>query len=138
GLLVEVPLDLRCSQKLLDPFRFVESLVDAESNLRCELEVNAPRDLAAQEFLVALECAEHFALVASAERHHVDGREPQVGGEPHLRNRDQMALEHRVMHVAAREQFGQRMPDELADAKLALRRLLHWSWSFRRGLLPTL
>jgi hypothetical protein len=33
-----------------------------------------------------------------------------------------MAFEHRVMHLAAREQLGKRMPDELADAQLALRR----------------
>src|SRR5262245_34244824 len=54
-LLVQVPLDRRRSQKLLDPFRFVESLINAESNVRCEFQVNAPRDLAAQEFLVALQ-----------------------------------------------------------------------------------
>src|SRR2546429_373275 len=60
GFLVEVLLDRRRSQKLLDPFRFVESLVDAKSNLRCKFQVNAPRDLPAQKFLVALERRHHL------------------------------------------------------------------------------
>src|SRR4051812_29004843 len=51
---LEVALDCRRSQKLLDSFRFVESLVHAETDVRCKFQVNAPRDLAAQEFLVAL------------------------------------------------------------------------------------
>ena len=48
-------MDRRRSQKLLDPFCFVESLVDAKSNLRCKFQVNAARDLAAHVFLVAIE-----------------------------------------------------------------------------------
>ena len=75
----EVALYRRCSQKLLDPFRFVESFVDAEADVRREFQVNAMRDLAAQESLVALERLEHVLDVLAAERHHVDGGEPQVG-----------------------------------------------------------
>ena len=78
-LLLEIALDLRRSQKLLDPFRFVESLVDAEADVGCEFQVDVARDLAAQEALVALERREHRVRVASAERHHVDRGEPQVG-----------------------------------------------------------
>src|SRR5262245_4405184 len=75
-LLVQIALDRRRSQKLLDPFCLVESLVDSKANLRCELEVNAPRDLAAHEFLVALERGDHLGLIAPAERHDIDGRDP--------------------------------------------------------------
>ncbi len=56
---LKVALDHGCSQKLLDPFRFVESFVDAEANLRSKFQVNAPRDLAAHISLVALERVEH-------------------------------------------------------------------------------
>ena len=62
-LLVEIAPDRRRSQKLLDPFRFVESFVDAEANVRSEFQVNAMRDLAAQEALVALERRDHRVLV---------------------------------------------------------------------------
>ena len=31
-----------------------------------------------------------------------------------------VALEHRIVHLAAREHVGERMADELADAQLAL------------------
>src|SRR3982751_4091970 len=50
----EITPDLRCSQNLLDAFCFVESFVDAKTNLRCKFQVNAMRDLTAQKFLVAL------------------------------------------------------------------------------------
>ena len=51
----EVALHLRRAQQLLDPFGLVESLVDAEADVGREFQVDAVRDLAAQEFLVALE-----------------------------------------------------------------------------------
>ena len=78
-LVVEVALDCGCSQQLLDPFGFVESLVDAEPDVGREFQVDVVRDLAAQIALVALERREHLLGVAAAERHDVDGREPQVG-----------------------------------------------------------
>jgi hypothetical protein len=34
---------------------------------------------------------------------------------------NQMTLDHRVMHVAARQQLGERMAHQLADAELPLR-----------------
>ena len=112
-----------CSQYLLDPFRFRESLVDSKPDFRCEFQVNATRDLAAQIFLVALECRQHLVEIAAAERHHVDGGEPHVGRHAHFRHGDEMAFEHRVMHVAARQHVGHRVAHELADAQRALRRL---------------
>ena len=63
----------------------------------------------------------HRLGVASAERHHVDGGEPQIGGHAHLRHRDQVRFDHRIMHVAARKHLGERMTDQFADAQLALR-----------------
>ena len=120
SLRCEIALNLRCSQYLLDPFRFVESFVDVESEVRCELQVNAMRDLAAQKFFVALERRDDRLRVASAERHHVDGGEPQVRRHAHLRHRDHVALDHRIMDVAARQHVGKRMADQLADAKRAL------------------
>ena len=117
----EIAPDRGRSQKLLDSFGFVESLVDPKPDLRCEFQVNVPRDLAAQEALVALERGEHRVRVAAAERHHVDGREPQVGGHAHLGNGDEMAFDHGIVHLAAREHVRERMAHELAHAQLALR-----------------
>src|SRR4029079_6677715 len=58
-LVAQVALHLRRSQKLLDSFCFVESLVDAEADVRRKFQVNVPRDLAAQEALIALERSQH-------------------------------------------------------------------------------
>src|SRR6185436_6385531 len=71
-LALEVALDRRCSQQLLDPFRFVESLVGAESNLGSKFQVDVVCDLAAQIALVAVQRLDHLFDVAAAERHHVD------------------------------------------------------------------
>src|SRR5262245_3943007 len=84
GLLLEVAANLRCSQKLLDSFGFVESLVDSEANVRCKFQINVARNLAAQEAFVALERRQHLGAVAPAKRHYVDGREPQIGAHAHL------------------------------------------------------
>ncbi len=119
-LVVEIAPHRGRSQKLLDSFGFVESLVERKPDLRCEFQVNAPRDLAAQVPLVALERGDHVVLVAAAERHHVDGGEPQIRGHAHLGHGDEMAFDHGIMHLTAREQLGQRVADELADAQLAL------------------
>ena len=118
----EIATDFRCSQYLLDPFRFVESLVGAKTNLRCEFQVNAMRDLAAQEFLVALERRDNLLLVLAAERHHVDGREPQVRAHAHFRHRDHVAFDDRIVDVAARQHLGERVANQFADAQRALRR----------------
>src|ERR1051326_2988279 len=73
-LVSKIALDCRCSQKLLDPFRFVESLVDAKANLRCKFQVNAARNLAAHITFVAIERFEHLFFVVAAERHDIDRR----------------------------------------------------------------
>ena len=77
-------------------------------------------DLAAQVALVALERGEHVVLVGAAERHHVDGGEPQVRRHAHLRHGDEMGLDHRIMDVAAGEDLRHRMPHQFADAQLTL------------------
>src|SRR5262249_56851978 len=64
---VEVALDRRRPQQLLDAFRLVESLVDAKADFRGELQVDAAGELAANEFLVAVERVEHPALVPAAD-----------------------------------------------------------------------
>src|ERR1700722_13663600 len=76
---VEVALNRRRSQKLLDPLCFLESLVSLESNFRSKFQVDAPPDLTAHITLVAIECFDHLIDVAAAERHHINRREPQVG-----------------------------------------------------------
>ena len=92
----EIALHHRCSQKLLDPFRFVESLVDAEANLGRKFQVNAPRDLAAHIASCCVPSASSTAFdVAAAERHDIDGREPQIRRHPHFGHRDQMRFDHR-------------------------------------------
>src|SRR6266403_3158497 len=75
-LVVEVALHRRCSQQLFDPLGLVETLVELESDVRREFQIDAPRNLAAQETLIAFERGEYRVRIASAERHDVDGREP--------------------------------------------------------------
>src|SRR6202035_90055 len=112
----QIALHVRRAQQLLDALGLAEALVDAESDVGRELQVHAMRDLAAQVALVALERLEHRLLVAAAERHHVDRGELEVRRHAHLRHRDQVALDHRVMHLAARENLGDRVTDDLAGA----------------------
>src|SRR3954470_17565630 len=92
-----------------------------ESNVRSKFQVNVARDLAAEKSFVALQRLEHCVDILAAERHDVDRREPQVGAHAYLRDGDEMAFEHGIVHLAARQQIGHRMADELADAQLALR-----------------
>src|SRR4051794_22201051 len=60
----EIAPNLGRSQNLLDPFRFIESLVESEANVRSEFQVNAACDLAAKKLLIALERFEHRLCVA--------------------------------------------------------------------------
>jgi hypothetical protein len=64
------------------------------------------RDFAAQELLVPIQRLDHLFHVATAKRHHVDRRHAQVGRHPHLRHGDEMALEHRIVHVTPRQHVG--------------------------------
>ena len=114
-------MDYRRSQKLLDPFCFVESLVEAESNLGSKFQVNAPGDLTAHVSFIAIKSVEHFFAVAASERHHIDGGEPQIGAHMHLRHRDHVCFHGWVVDVAARQHGGELVTNQFADAKLALR-----------------
>src|SRR5262245_4387607 len=126
SLLVEVARHARIVQQLVDAVGFVEALVEAEANLGREFHVDAMRELAAQEAFVAIERVEHLARVAPAERHHVDGGNPQVRRQAHLGHGDGVLLDHRIMHFAARQDLRQRVPNQLAGAQLALRRAFLW------------
>ena len=117
----EVALDRGRAQQLVDALGLLEALVDPEADIGREFQIDAVGDFAAQEFLVALKGGEHLIGVAAGERHDVDGRQPQVGGHAHLRHGNEMALDHRVMHVAAGEHLGHGVTHQLADAQLALR-----------------
>src|SRR3954454_23675695 len=75
--LVEVASDLWCSQYLLDSFGFGESFVDAKPDFRCEFQVNVPGDFATQIFFVAIERGHNRVQITSAQRHDVNGGEPQ-------------------------------------------------------------
>ena len=79
------------------------------------------RDLAAQELLVALQRRDHDFGVASAERHHIDGRKLEVGRHPHFGHGDDVTLEVRIVHAALRQDVGDRVTHGFADAQLALR-----------------
>src|SRR5579872_1886045 len=91
-VLLEITLDRRRSQKLLDPFCLGESFVDQKAKVRSKFQVNAMRDLAAQIAFVAVKCGHHGFLIASAERHHVDGGKAQVRAHAHFRNSDEMTF----------------------------------------------
>ena len=59
---VEIALHLRRAQQLLDPFGFVEPIVDAEADVGREFEIDPMGDLAAQIAFVAFERGEHGCL----------------------------------------------------------------------------
>ena len=110
-----------------------------EPELRHEFQADPLRDLAAQEALVLFEMLDHVARLAAAKRHHVDGRELEVGRHAHLRHGERMALDHLVHHLAARKDLGKRMADQFAHLQLALAwrtvRLCLASWSSRLSLV---
>ena len=64
---------------------------------------------------------QHLFAVAAAERHDVDGREPQVGRHAHFGHGDEMGLQHRIVHVAARQDLGDGVAHEFAGAQGPLR-----------------
>src|SRR5215472_6231930 len=119
---LQIALHPRGMQQFLDALGLLEPLVEAEADVRREFHVDAMRDLAAQEALVALERVEHRLLVAAAERHHVDGGELEVRRHANLGHGDDMALDDRIMHLAARKNVGDRVADHLAGAQGALAR----------------
>ena len=118
---LQVALDCGCSQKLPDPFCFVESFVDTKPDFRSKFEVNAPGNFAAHVALVVFQRREHFFFIASAERRNVDRGKPQIGAHPHLGHRDHMRFDDGIMDIAAHKHFGQRVTNEFADAQLARR-----------------
>src|SRR5215831_15172921 len=77
-------------------------------------------DLSAQIALVLLERRDHLFDVAAAERNHIDLLLPQVRRHAHLRHGDEMAFEHRIVDVAARQHFRECVTDQLANAQRAL------------------
>src|SRR6478752_5288264 len=117
----EIARHRRRAQQLVDALGFGETLVDAEAQIGRKFQIDALRDLGAQKFLVALEGGDHLLGVAPAHRHDVDGGEPQVRAHAHFRHGDEMALDDRIVHVAAREHLGHRVAHQFADAQLALR-----------------
>ena len=114
-------LHVRRAQQLVDALGLGEPVVDTEADIGCEFQIDAVRDFGPQKFLVALEGGNTVFGVAAAQRHHVDRRQPQVGGDPHFRHRDHVSFDDRIVHVAAREHVGERVPHQFADAQLALR-----------------
>src|SRR6516164_8562925 len=117
----QIPAHGRCSQQLLDPLGLIEAFIDGKADIGCEFEVDATSNLSAQEAPVAIERGEHTIRVPAAERHHIDGCEPQIRRHAHLGNRNDVPFNDGIMHLAACEQVGKGMPHKLAHAQLALR-----------------
>src|ERR1043166_4708294 len=118
----EVALDRRRAQQLLDPLRLVEPLVEPEPDVGREFQIDLAGNDAGRLGSVAFERGDARLLVAPAQRHHVDGREPQVGTHADFRHRDHVAFEHGIVHLALGQHLGERMAHRLAHAQLALRR----------------
>ncbi len=117
----QVALYFRRMQQLVDALSFGEALVDAETDIRREFKIDAVRQFGAQEFLVPFECSNDLVGIAAAERHDVNGGEPQIGSHAHFRHGDQVTLDDRIMHVTARQHFGERVAHQFADTQLTLR-----------------
>jgi hypothetical protein len=107
-------------QQLFDAIGLGESFVDAKTDIRREFKVYAVRQFGAKEFLVPLECGDDFFGIAAAERHDVNGGESQIGGHAHFRHRHEMFLDDRIVHLAARQHFGERVTHQFTHAQLAL------------------
>src|SRR5256885_8953087 len=117
----EIAFDRGRPQQLLYALGFPEAFVDAEADVRREFQVRLLGDLPAKVALVAVEGRDHRRLVASAERHDVDGRKPQIRAHADFGHGDQMRLDDGVMHLAARQQFGNGVTHGFADPQLSLR-----------------
>src|SRR5690606_18322537 len=75
-------------EQAIDACRLVEALVFAEADLRRELEVHGPGDLAADILGIARERCNDRRDVVAAERHDVHRRELQVRRHAHFGNGD--------------------------------------------------
>src|SRR5262249_22586473 len=121
--MIEVAADLRGAQQSLNSLRLGEAFIGGKSDVRGKLQIHAAGNLAAQKALVPPERREHRIDVFSAERHDVNGRQPQVGSHSYFWDGDRVAFHYRVMHAAPCQQIGECMTDELTYSQLALREL---------------
>ena len=119
--MLQIALDLRRTQQLVDAFGLRESVVDAKADVRRELQVDAMGNLSPQIFLVSLKCGDHLIGIAAAHRHHVNGGKSQVCGDPHFRNRDDVPFDDWVMYIAPGQHLSDCMSHQLADTKLPAR-----------------
>src|SRR3546814_9916477 len=114
----EVARDFRLLQDFIDARRRVEGRIALELQARNEPQTKHPAELALEEGRRPLQCGEHPAFVAAAERNDEGRRVAQVGADPHLRHRERAAVQVGIAQIAATEQLGQGMPQFLADAQL--------------------
>ncbi len=89
--------------------------IEGEAKVGRELEIDLARDQGPQFLLVAIQGVDRRGRVPAAERHHGNDRDLEVRRHPHDGNRDRMALQRVVEHVAARENLGHGVADQFAD-----------------------
>src|SRR5262245_54904427 len=118
---IQIALDVRRAQQLVDALGFGKAIVDAKTDIGCKLQVDAVGDLGPQIFLMSFEGGHNLFGIAAAHRHDIYCGQSQVGGDPHFRNCDHVSFDYRIMHFAANKHVSERMPNQFADAQLALR-----------------
>jgi hypothetical protein len=119
-LFVGVLPHLVARQQSVDALCLVECLIRKEADVRREFEIYRSSDLSPDELFVAVQRSHNGLNVFAAQGHDVDAGEPKIRGHSDLGNGDDVSAKDVVVDLTARKQLGERMPDQLPDAKLPL------------------
>src|SRR5579862_469729 len=107
-------------EERLDLFRFGERIVFGKSQFRREAQPNGVTEHAAQVPTVAVERLDHAIRILPAERFAKNDGVAHVRRRLDLCDRDGNAFEIGIAHFTARQDFGQRVTQNLANAQLTL------------------
>ena len=95
---------------------FVAQNIDVAAGVKQQLEIDAARDKRAQFLLVAFQRLHCRPCAFAAKRHHQNRRHFEIRRHAHRSDGHRVAIEGFVAHLAASENVGDRMTDQLADA----------------------
>src|SRR5512132_57920 len=119
-IVLDITRNRRIAQDSCDAIRLLERSVDAEGQVRGELQVDALSDTPPEKALGARQSPQHRGLLAAAERHDEDRRLAQVGAESDLRDGDGHSRQHRIANFPAFQDASERVTQLLADTQLSL------------------
>jgi len=119
-IIIEIAPYLRGTQQPVNALGFVKAFIDAKADVRRKFEIYAPGNFRAKMTFVAVQGRQHGCIVLAAEWKDVHGRNPQVWRHTNFRDGDEMGFDHRIVHLAARQDLGHCMADEFAGPQRTL------------------